>query len=102
MRLDYGDGPLFADRFEAGAQLGARVREMSWPDPVVLGMARGGVPVAAAVAEILDAPLDVAVARKIGAPGRPEFGVGAVTAEGPARYDESTLAALGRAWRPCS
>jgi predicted phosphoribosyltransferase len=92
MRLDYGDGPLFADRFEAGAQLGARVREMSWPDPVVLGMARGGVP---AVAEILDAPLDVAVARKIGAPGRPEFGVGAVTAEGPARYDESTLAALG-------
>ncbi|HYZ07323.1 MAG TPA: phosphoribosyltransferase family protein [Pseudonocardiaceae bacterium] len=95
MRLDHGDGPLFADRFEAGAQLGARVGAMRWSDPVVLGMARGGVPVAAAVAEALDAPLDVAVARKIGAPGRPELGLGAVTAEGPARYDEPRLAALG-------
>jgi predicted phosphoribosyltransferase len=62
MRLDHGDGPLFADRVEAGAQLGARVGAMRWSDPVVLGMARGGVPVAAAVAEVLDAPLDVAVA----------------------------------------
>lgn len=95
MGLNYGDGPLFADRVEAGAQLGARVGAMTWSDPVVLGMARGGVPVAAAVAEVLDAPLDVAVARKIGAPGRPELGLGAVTTEGPARYDESRLAALG-------
>jgi predicted phosphoribosyltransferase len=43
----------------------------------------------------LDAPLDVVVARKIGVPGQPEFGLGAVTADGPARYDEHTLAALG-------
>jgi len=95
MGLDDGDGPLFADRVEAGTRLGARVREMRWSDPVVLGLARGGVPVAAVVAEAIDAPLDVAVARKIGAPGRPEFGVGAVTAEGSVRYDEPTLAALG-------
>lgn len=87
-------GPLFVHRRDAGEQLGAQVREMEWWDPVVLGMARGGVPVAAEVARALDAPLDVAVARKIGAPGYPEFGVGAVTADGPVRYDRDTLAAL--------
>ena len=43
---------------------------------------------AAAVAAAIDAPLDVAVARKIGAPGQPEFGIGAITAEGRAQYDE--------------
>lgn len=48
-----------------------------------------------AVAEELGAPLDVAVARKIGAPGRPEFGVGAVTATGDATYDMGSLRALG-------
>jgi len=53
------------------------------------------VPIAVRVAEALGAPLDVAVARKIGAPGHPEFGVGAVTADGPPRYDERTLAELG-------
>lgn len=87
--------PLFTDRADAGVRLGKRLREMSWRDPVVLGLARGGVAVAAKVAEALDAPLDVAVARKIGAPGNPEFGLGAVTADAPARYDESVLAALG-------
>lgn len=65
-----------------------------WHDPLVLGLARGGVVVAHAVAEALDAPLDVAVARKIGAPGQPEFGVGAVTARGDATYDARTLRAL--------
>lgn len=88
-------GPVFADRGEAGARLGELLRERTWSAPVVLGMARGGVPVAAAVAAALDAPLDVAVARKIGAPGQPEFGVGAVTADGPARYDQHSLRALG-------
>jgi len=86
---------LFADRAEAGARLAARLAGMAWSDPVVLGLARGGVPVAAVVAAVLDAPLDVAVARKIGVPGQPEFGVGAVTAGGPPHYDGHTLAALG-------
>ncbi len=86
---------LFGDRADAGRQLAARVRGMAWSDPVVLGLARGGVPVAREVAVALGAPLDVAVARKIGAPGRPEFGVGAVTADGPARYHEAVLAHLG-------
>lgn len=61
----------------------------------MLGLARGGVVVAHAVAEQLGAPLDVAVARKIGAPGKPEFGVGAVTATGAATYDHRSLSALG-------
>jgi putative phosphoribosyl transferase len=87
--------PLFRDRRDAGIRLAARLREETWADPVVLGLARGGMPIALQVAERLHAPLDVAVARKIGAPGHREFGVGAVTADGPARFDDATLAALG-------
>jgi predicted phosphoribosyltransferase len=88
-------GPLFADRAEAGARLASRLAKMSWSDPVVLGLARGGVPIAAKVAEALDAPLEIAVSCKIGAPGCPEFGIGAVTADGPPHYTERTLAVLG-------
>jgi putative phosphoribosyl transferase len=95
MMSQFADSPLFADRADAGARLARRLAEMPWSDPVVLGLARGGVPIAAIVADALDAPLEVAVARKIGAPGRPEFGIGAVTPDGPPRYDERTLAALG-------
>ncbi|NKQ55048.1 phosphoribosyltransferase [Amycolatopsis sp. K13G38] len=85
----------YPDRRVAGLHLGEQLREREWHDPLVLGLARGGVVVAHAVAEVLGAPLDVAVARKIGAPGHPEFGVGAITARGEATYDERTLAALG-------
>jgi putative phosphoribosyl transferase len=89
------DASLFADRHDAGARLAALLQDEHWSDPVVLGLARGGVPIALRVAEALDAPLEVAVARKIGAPGHPEFGLGAVTADGPAVYNDSALAALG-------
>ena len=86
---------MFADRVDAGRRLAARLQAMTWSDPVVLGLARGGVPVAREVAAALAAPLDVAVARKIGAPGRPELGVGAVTADGPPYYHAGALAELG-------
>jgi putative phosphoribosyl transferase len=79
----------FHDRDDAGRQLADRVRELALASPIVLGLPRGGVPVAAAVAAALDAPLDVFVARKIGLPGHEEFGIGAV-AEGvfdPVRSD---------------
>jgi putative phosphoribosyl transferase len=95
MVSQFVDDPLFADRADAGTRLARRLADMPWSDPVVLGLARGGVPIAARVADAIDAPLDVAVARKIGAPGRREFGIGAVTADGPPRYDERTLAVLG-------
>jgi putative phosphoribosyl transferase len=86
---------IFADRADAGRQLADRLRKEQWIDPVVLGLARGGVPVAAEVAQELGTPLDVAVSRKIGAPGHPEFGVGAVTADGPPYFDQRTLRILG-------
>jgi len=86
---------VFPDRRTAGRQLAAHLAGQRWVDPVVLGLARGGVPVAFEVARALGAPLDVVVARKIGAPHQPEFGVGAVTAEGPPIYDRRSLSLLG-------
>lgn len=85
---------VFADRTDGGRWLAAELARRTWVDPLVLGLARGGVPVAAVVARRLGAELDVAVARKIGAPGRREYGVGAVTPDGPAIYDEASLRAL--------
>lgn len=85
----------FADRAEAGRELARKLLSQDWHEPVVLGLARGGVPVAREVALALDAALDVTVSRKIGAPGRPEFGVGAVTPDGPPTYDQASLRALG-------
>ncbi|RJL22726.1 phosphoribosyltransferase [Bailinhaonella thermotolerans] len=85
---------MFRDRAEAGRLLGEALARMEWADPLVLGLARGGVPIAREIARVLGAPFDVAVARKIGAPGQPEFGVGAVTAEGPPVYDGRSLDAL--------
>lgn len=71
----------FRNRADAGEQLAERVLALALPDPVVLALPRGGVPVAAEVARALGAPLEVFVARKIGAPGHEELGVGAI-AEG--------------------
>ncbi|MGH9075114.1 MAG: phosphoribosyltransferase [Acidimicrobiales bacterium] len=71
----------FKDRGEAGRLLGRRLRPLHLESPLVLGLPRGGVPVAAEVAAQLGAPLDVFVARKVGMPGHEELGVGAV-AEG--------------------
>ena len=74
----------YEDRADAGRQLAARLAqraaEPAYVRPVVLGLPRGGVPVAAPVAQALGAPLDVAVVRKLGAPRQPELAVGAVGA----------------------
>lgn len=69
-------GP-FADRQDAGRQLAVLVAQLKLVDPVVLGLPRGGVPVALEVAKQLHAPLDVIVVRKIGLPWYAELGVGA-------------------------
>lgn len=71
----------FRDRTDAGTQLAERLSSEGIEDPLVLALPRGGVPVAFEVARRLDAPLDVFVARKIGAPSQPELGIGAI-AEG--------------------
>jgi putative phosphoribosyl transferase len=71
---------VFADRSEAGRSLAALLR--SEVNPVVLGIARGGVIVADAVARVLEAPIDVLVIRKVGHPLQPELALGAVCATG--------------------
>jgi predicted phosphoribosyltransferase len=73
---------MFADRVEAGRLLAQALRERVSPDAVVLGVPRGGVVVAAEVARELGLPLDVIVVRKLGAPGNPEYAVGAVDEDG--------------------
>jgi putative phosphoribosyl transferase len=71
----------FRDRADAGRQLAGQLAASRLAEPLILGLPRGGVPVAAEVAAELDAPLDAFVAQKIGAPGHEELGIGAV-AEG--------------------
>ncbi|WP_447002850.1 phosphoribosyltransferase [Saccharothrix isguenensis] len=85
----------FTDRSDAGRVLARTLADETWTDPLVLGLARGGVPVAAEVASALGGELGVAVARKIGAPGQPEFGVGAVTAGGEPIFNEEAMTVLG-------
>jgi predicted phosphoribosyltransferase len=86
----------FPDRREAGRLLADRLEAEGWKErsPVVLALPRGGVEVAAPIALALAAPLDVLVVRKIGAPGQPEFAVGAVGAEGAAIANEDVLRRL--------
>ncbi|HEU5036548.1 MAG TPA: phosphoribosyltransferase family protein [Nocardioides sp.] len=69
---------MFEDRAEAGRRLATLLRGNRGADLVVLGLPRGGVPVAAEVARALDAPLDVIVVRKLGVPSHPELAMGAV------------------------
>ncbi|HEX5198688.1 MAG TPA: phosphoribosyltransferase family protein [Actinoplanes sp.] len=89
---------VFADRDEAGRLLGNEVARRLGHDhsrPLVLALPRGGVPVAVRVAARIGGDLDIVLARKIGAPGRPEFGVGAIAEDGPPVFDEGSLAYLG-------
>ncbi|MFB7529214.1 phosphoribosyltransferase family protein [Streptomyces sp. NPDC056178] len=69
---------FFMDRRDAGRQLAARLAHLKGAEVVVLGLPRGGVPVAAEVAEALGAPLDVCLVRKLGVPFQPELGMGAI------------------------
>ena len=76
---------MFTDRTDAGRKLAASLERFRPRSPVIVALPRGGVPVAYQVAHALGAPLDVLVARKLGAPGHREFGIGAI-AEGGAVY----------------
>ncbi len=86
----------FENRADAGRQLAERVQALHLESPVVLGLPRGGIPVAAEVATLLGAPLEAFVARKVGAPGHKELGIGAV-AEG---LDEPVMSHLAAALIP--
>jgi predicted phosphoribosyltransferase len=85
----------FRDRSDAGRHLARQVAALDLADPVVLGLPRGGVPVAWEVAQALGAELDVLVARKVGAPNQPEFGVGAVAEGGAVVLDDEPIRSLG-------
>lgn len=87
-------GGVFRDRVDAAAHLLGRLGRFRGEDAVVLGLPRGGVPVAAGVAEGLGLPLDVIVVRKLGLPSQPEVAMGAI-GEGGARLVDAEL--LGRA-----
>ncbi len=84
----------FADRSEAGRRLAERVRPFAVNDPLVLALPRGGVPVGVELALRLDADFDVLMVRKIGLPGRPELGVGAIAEDGHVLYDDRALARM--------
>lgn len=82
---------LFANRADAGAHLGRALARYRGQRPLVLGIPRGGLPVAAEVARALDGELDVIVARKLGSPVSEELAVGAVTSDGTRYINEATV-----------
>jgi len=86
----------FTDRREAGRMLAVRLAELpGMHDVIVLGLPRGGLPVAAEVAGALHAPLDLVNVRKLGVPGQEELAMGAIAAGGVRVVDEQALAMLG-------
>lgn len=85
---------LFNDRADAGRQLAQRLEHLRGQDVVVLGLPRGGVPVAFEVAVSLRAPLDVIVVRKLGVPFEPEYAFGAI-GEGGVRVIDPTIGRTG-------
>lgn len=85
----------FADRAEAGRQLAAALQDYRGHDPLVLGLPRGGVPVAYQVAAALRAPLDVLVVRKLGVPYQPELAFGAIGEGGVEVLNDAVLRRTG-------
>lgn len=84
---------MFFDREDAGRQLARALGELP-EDALILGIPRGGVVVARALADVLDRPLDVLVVRKLGAPHNPELAIGAIGPNGAVSLDEDVLHAL--------
>jgi predicted phosphoribosyltransferase len=86
----------FADRIDAGRALAARLGSYAGrEDVVVLGLPRGGVPVAAEVARELGAPLDVLLVRKLGVPSHPELAMGAIAEDGPPVVNDDVVEGYG-------
>ncbi len=88
----------FRDRRDAGRKLADKLLSLEsdyGPDPLVLGLPRGGVPVAYEVARALEAPLDVFVVRKLGSPGREELAMGAIASGGVRVLNHEVIRSLG-------
>jgi putative phosphoribosyl transferase len=86
---------VFRDRVDAGRRLGERLSHLRGESLVVVGLPRGGVPVAFEVAQILDAPLDVIVVRKLGVPFQPELGMGAIGEDGARVVNDQVVRTAG-------
>jgi putative phosphoribosyl transferase len=88
--------PLFHDRFQAGDVLARKLRKVLIdPNPLVLGLPRGGVPVAYEIAQKLHADLDIFLVRKIGVPGQEELAMGAIASSGTRVLNKRLIAHLG-------
>ena len=85
----------FADRRDAGRRLAVELEACAAQRPVILALPRGGVPVALEVSRALRAPLEILAVRKLGAPGNPELGVGAVTEDGTGVLDPHSAGMVG-------
>jgi putative phosphoribosyl transferase len=88
--------PLFRDRIEAGRMLGQRLKGvLREPNPIVLALPRGGVPVGFEAAQALHADLDVFLVRKLGVPGQEELAMGAIASGGVRVLNQALIAQLG-------
>lgn len=90
---------MFSDRIEAGEKLAEALTDYRQdPAVIVLALPRGGVVVAAGVAERLGVPLEIMVVRKIGAPENPEYAIGAITECGETVFNEAEQTHLNNRW----
>jgi len=98
-RSEYAPNVRYRDRSDAAIRLAAAIVEADvferdvWP--LVLGVPRGGIPIAAMVRDRIGGDLDVLVTRKVGAPGNPEYAIGAVTEDGTALIDQALVDRIG-------
>lgn len=88
-------GEPFRDRAHAGQILSQKLSELGYKGGVVLGIPCGGIVVAQEIANRLNAELDIVIAHKIGAPGNPEFAIGAVSENGQLFFDENLASRVG-------
>ncbi|MDW5377879.1 phosphoribosyltransferase [Halomonas sp. HP20-15] len=84
----------FHDRRDAGERLAARLLQRAYRNPLIVGLPRGGVPVAARIALALKAPLEVLIVRKLGVPGHEEFAMGALASGDVSVLDEQLIRRL--------
>lgn len=85
----------FSDRMEAGQMLAQALKSLTKENPIIVALPRGGLPVAGEIAKELKAPLDFLAVKKIGAPGNPEFALGAVSEDGEPLLSEDLIERFG-------